>query len=209
MTYQPAHSLQLADCLAELARLFGDPLEQAEIAALIENGRFDALQALADEPQHEADLRAAIAAVTAVGDAAAATSQLNGAFCRLFLGLGPSPATLPIESAHRNDGRLFQEPAAIMSKMLAGYGLCPTGNFAEPPDHLSIELSLLEQIIRLEASVVDADERAAILALQRRLVEWTPAFAAALAEHDQTGFYAALARILVRLIANVVPVTVA
>jgi TorA specific chaperone len=195
---------QLADCFAELARLFGAPLDEVEIAALFESGRFDALQALATDPRHAVDLRGALAAVKSAGDTAAATSQLNAVFCRLFLGLGSTPATLPIESAHRGGGRLFQEPAAIMSDMLASHGLCLTDSFAEPPDHLAVELSLLEQFIRLEASLVDIDERAAISTLRRRLVEWTPDFAKAVAEHDPTGFYAALARILVRLLEDAV-----
>ena len=204
MKFRSADPFQLADCLVELARLFGAPLEQADIAALFENGRFDALQALAGDPRHAVDLRSAIAAVKSAGDPAAATSRLNSIFCRLFLGLGPTPATLPIESAHRAGGRLFQEPAEIMSKMLATHGLCLTEGFAEPPDHLAVELSLLEQFIRLEASLVDIDKRVAISALHGRLVEWTPEFAEAVAEHDPSGFYAALAHILVRLLDDAV-----
>ncbi|MGJ5178578.1 TorD/DmsD family molecular chaperone [Bradyrhizobium oligotrophicum] len=197
-------SLQFADCLTELARLFGAPLEEVEVAALIANQRFDALHVLDCDPRHHPDLCGAISAVTSVGDAAAATSLLNAAFCRLFLGLGPSAATLPIESAHRGNGRLFQEPVSIMSDMLAAHGLCPSKNFTEPPDHLAIELSLLEQLIRLQASLVEVDERAAISTLCRRLAEWTPDFAAAVAANDPTGFYAALARILVRLLEDAV-----
>jgi TorA-specific chaperone len=108
-------------------------------------------------------------------------------------------------SAHRGDGRLFQEPASIMTEMLIAHDLVPAEGFSEPPDHLSVELSLLEQLIRLEASLVDVDEHAAISALRRRLVEWTPGFAEAVAEYDPTGFYAALARVLVRLLADVTP----
>jgi len=203
MKFKSADPFLSADCFAELARLFGAPLDEVEVAALFERGRFDALQALDCDPRHAVDLRAAIAAVKSAGDATAATSRLNSVFCRLFLGLGPTAATLPIESAHRGEGRLFQEPAAAMSEMLTAHGLCLTENFAEPPDHLAVELSLLEQFIRLEASLVDLDERPAIATLCRRLAEWTPNFAEAVALHDPTGFYAALARILVRLLDDV------
>lgn len=194
--------VQLADCLSELARLFGAPLEEAEIAALCAAGQFDALRVLAVDPHHALDLRGAIAALKVAGGPATATSLLNTVFCRLFLGLGGASSALPIESAHRGDGRLFQEPASIMTEMLVAHDLMPADGFAEPPDHLSIELSLLEQLIRLEASLVDVDEHAAVSALRRRLVEWTPSFAAAVAENDPTGFYAALARVLVRLLAD-------
>lgn len=203
MTFR-SNSFQFADCLTELARLFGAPLDATEIAALIINARFDALQSLDCDPRYQADLDEAIAAVTSAGNAAAATSRLNASFCRLFLGLGPTAATLPIESAHRGEGRLYQEPVAVMGDMLARHGLRLSDSFVEPADHLSVELSLLEQLIRLQASLVEVDERAAIETLSRRLVEWTPDFAKAVAAHDPTGFYAALARILVRLLEDAV-----
>ncbi len=195
----------LADCFAELAHLFGEPLEQVEIASLVENGRFDALHVLAGDPRHAIDLRCAFATLRAPDGPAAVTSRLNATFCRLFLGIGGTSATQPIESAHRGDGRLFQEPVTVMSRMLAAHDLRPSEGFVEPPDHLSIELSLLEQLIRLEASVVDVDEYASIITLRRRIAEWTPGFANALASHDPTGFYAALARVLVRLLEEATP----
>jgi TorA-specific chaperone len=205
MLPKPIDPVALADCFAELAHLFGEPLEQVEIAALLDNGRFDALHALADDPRHAIDLRAAFSTLRAPEGSVAVTSRLNATFCRLFLGIGGNSATLPIESAHRGGGRLFQDPTSAMTEMLAAHDLRPAEGFVEPPDHLAIELSLLEQLIRLEASVVDADEYATIITLRRRLSEWTPGFAAALAAHDSTGFYAALARVLVRLLQDAVP----
>lgn len=195
----------LADCFAELARLFGAPLEAAEIAALVDNGRFDALQGLAGDPRHAVDLRAAFATLRAPEGPAAVTSRLNAVFCRLFLGLGGDAATMPIESAHRGDGRLFQEPVEAMAALLAAHDLVPAADFVEPLDHLTVELALLEQLIRVEASLIDTDEHAAIAGLQRRLVEWTPAFADAVGRADSTGFYAALARVLVRLLDDITP----
>ncbi len=206
MTPRSIDPVQLADCIAELARLFGAPLDEAEITALVTNGRFDALAALAVDPHHALDLRGALAALRVAGGPAEATTRINTVYCRLFLGIGGTSVALPIESAHRGDGRLFQEPASIMTEMLVAHDLVPAEGFVEPPDHLAVELSLLEQLIRLEASLVDVDEHAAISVLRRRLVEWTPRFAAAVAENDPTGFYAALARVLVRLLADVAPV---
>lgn len=197
--------LVLADCLAELATVFGVPLEEPEARALREGGHFDALQALAVDPRHAVDLRAAIAALKAAGSAAEATSRLNAVYCRLFLGLGGDASTLPIESAHRGDGRLFQEPVDAMAALLAAHDLVPAADFVEPLDHLTVELSLLEQLIRVEASLVDIDEHAAITALRRRLAEWTPGFAEAVGRADPTGYYAALARVLVRLVHDIAP----
>lgn len=195
----------LADCFAELAGVFGAPLEEADIAGLLENGRFEALSALADDARHAVDMRAALAALLAAGSPEAATSRLNATYCRLFLGLSGETATLPFESAHRGDGRLFQEPVAEVAEMLAAHGLCPAAGFVDAPDHLAIELALLEQLIRLEGSVVGADEHAAIAALRDRLAGWAPSFAEAVTHADPTGFYAALARVLVRLLEDVAP----
>lgn len=200
--YDPA---ALADCFAELAGVFGAPLETSDVARLFETGGFDALAVLADDPRHAADLAAAFAALVAAGTAEAATSRLNAAYCGLFLGLGGDSSTLPIESAHRGDGRLFQEPVEVMSDLLAAHGLRPAEGFVEPADHLSLELALLEQLIRLETCLVDADEHATIRALRLRLADWTPGFAAAVARADRSGFYAPLARLLVRLLDDAEP----
>lgn len=198
-----------ADCLGELAGLFGAPLEEADVAVLMESGQFGRLQALARDPAHARDLATAIAAVRSAGSVEAATTRLNVDYCRLFLGLTGSAATQPIESAHRGDGRLFQDPVDSMTTLLVERGLRPADGFVEPPDHLTIELSLLEQLLRLDLGLLDVDESAAIETLRRRLAEWTPRFAEACRAADQTGFYAALARLLVRLLVEAEPTSVA
>jgi TorA-specific chaperone len=205
MTVRSLDPVALADCFAELAGVFGAPLEAADIAGLIENGGFEALGVLAADPRHAVDLNAAIAALKAAGTAETATGRLNAVYCRLFLGVGGNAATLPIESAHRGNGRLFQEPVAEIADLLTTHGLRPAAGFSEPPDHLAIELALLEQLIRLESSIVGIDERSTIAALRTRLAGWTPDFAAAVGSADATGFYAALARVLVRLLDDVAP----
>lgn len=201
----PLAADSLADCLAELAGVFGAPLDAADIAAIVANGRFEALSALAGDPRHAADLASAITALSVAGDGAAATAALNAAYCRLFLGLGPEPASIPIESAHHGSGRLFQQPVADIAALLAERGLSIAAGCGEPADHLSIQLALLEQLIRLQENVVGSDERDNIDALRRRLLTWTPHFAAAVGRADPSGFYAALARVLVRLLDDAAP----
>jgi TorA-specific chaperone len=200
--YDPA---TLADCFAELAAVFGAPLEPTDVGRLRETGRFDALAALAADPRHAADLAAALAALRTADTIETATSRLNAAFCTLFLGLGGNAATQPIESAHRGDGRLFQEPVEVMNDLLAAHGLRPAEGFVEPADHLSLELALLEQLIRLEVCLVDVDEHATIRALRLRLADWTPEFADEVGRADPSGFYAPLARVLVRLLDDAEP----
>lgn len=189
-----------ADCLAELAGVFGAPLEASDITGLIGADGFEALSALRADPRHATDLDAALAILRAAGDGVTATSALNAAYCRLFLGLGPEPASIPIESAHHGSGRLFQQPVADIAALLTAHGLTVAQGCGEPADHLSVQLALMEQLIRLQENVVGSDARATIAALRQRLLTWTPNFAAAVGRADPTGFYAALARVLVRLL---------
>ena len=200
MTSAPSTVDLLADCFRELAGFFGAPLERDDVADLRRTGRFGALDDLARDPAFAAELRNAIDAACAPATDAEAESLLNRSFGELFLGIGGRVGARPIESAHRGSGRLFQEPAAEMKVLLAERGLTPTEGFVEPPDHITIELSLLEQLMRLDSAVVGHADRPAIEAMRKRLASWVPAFATQCKAHDSSGFYAALAAVLVGLL---------
>jgi TorA-specific chaperone len=125
-------------------------------------------------------------------DTAQATSRLNASFCRLFLGAGGLHGNAPpYESAYCGGGRLFQQPTAEMTELLAAYGLDVAAECCEPPDHLAIELAVMEAL--LTAPVVHP---ASVEALLDRLLGWVPAFAERCAACDPLGFYAALAALL-------------
>jgi TorA-specific chaperone len=173
-----------ADICAAFADFFAAPLEEADIAALREDGRLGALAPLADRPDW-VRARQVLAGFAEVADA---VSDLNAAFCCLFLGAGgPRGNAPPYQSAYLGTGRLFQEPAAEMAELLAARGLAVAGGAGEPPDHLAIELALLEAVL------ADPADTAAML---NRLLGWVPQFAALCAGRDATGFYAALAALL-------------
>lgn len=188
----------LADICGELAGIFGAPLELGDIRALRRHGSFGPLQALGADPLYATDLRRALAAVRAPDTDEEAVSLLNSSYCQLFLGIGGATGAPPFESAYRGAGRLFQGPADSMAELLASRGLQPADGFAEPPDHIAIELSALALLMRPGSGTDIAGGPAA--ALRERLVEWVPAFARACARFDRSGFYAPLAAVLTNLL---------
>jgi len=182
----PAMPSRSADIFAAFADIFAAPLEAAGIAALRDDGRLGGLAPLSDQPLAQR----ALDVLAGFDDAAEATSELNAAFCCLFLGAGgPHGNAPPYESAYAGHGRLFGEPTAEMTKMLAAHGLGVAEGCCEPPDHLAIELALL-------AALLAGPGPAAAAAVRDRLLGWVPGFAARCAEADTTGFYAALAALL-------------
>lgn len=175
-----------AEICAAFVIVFAAPLETADIVALREDGRLAAFAPLSSQ----AAWQRACEALAGLGDPVKATSDLNAAFCRLFLGAGgPHGNAPPYESAYLGTGRLFQKPAAEMAELLATHGLNVADS--EAPDHLAIELALLEAL--LAGPAVDL---AAATALRRRLLGWVPRFAARCVACDAIGFYAAMAALL-------------
>ena len=190
----------VADSFRELAGFFGAPLEYEDVAELRRTGRFGALDGLTEDPRFAFDLKRARDAICAPATDAEANTLLNRSFGGLFLGIGGGAGAQPFESAHRGSGRLFQEPAAEMQALISERGLCPTNGFVEPPDHITIELSFFEQLMRLDSAILGGGERPAIDAMRHRLQSWVPGFADQCKAHDASGFYAALASLLVALL---------
>jgi len=199
MSARSLSAAELADICGELAGIFGAPLELEDIRALRRHDSFGPLQALGADPLYATDLRRALAAVLAPASDEEAVSLLNSSYCQLFLGIGGAAGAPPFESAYRGAGRLFQGPADSMAELLASCGLQPADGFAEPPDHVAIELSALALLIRPGAGMPDIADGQAV-ALRERLVEWVPAFARACARFDRSGFYAPLAAVLTNLL---------
>lgn len=172
-----------ADIHAAFADFFAAPLEACDIAALREHGGIGRLAPLGES----AAGRRARGVLDGFADVETATSELNAAYCCLFLGAGgPHGNAAPYESAWSGSGRLFGEPSVEMAKLLAAHGMALAEGVCGPADHLAIELALLAAL----------PEGADALALRERLLGWLPRFAARCAECDTTGFYAALAALL-------------
>lgn len=191
---------RLAEAVATAAALFGAPLDARDIEALRQPVPRGALAPIAATGGLEAEIEAAVAVLHGLGEVEAAVPALNRAFCLLFLGAGGPSAAAPYESAYQGNGRLFQEPAAEMAALLDRRGRRPAPDFPEAPDHLAIELALLEEALRGVADGDDPLADATAAALLTRLRRWVPAFAAACRANDPSGFYAAAAVLLDRLL---------
>lgn len=195
-----------ADAIATLSGLFGAPLELDDLQAMSLPANRGPLALLAKIPSFEADVNRLIEIIRGLGDAKRGVSELNTAFCLLFLGAGGPMSAPPYESAYVGNGRLFQEPAGEMIKLLRQQSMEPVGDFPEAPDHLVIELSLLEETMRLAAVTEDEADIDLVHALYMRLQHWIPAFEKACVTYDRTGFYAGAAQILSRLLEQPVPI---
>ncbi|MDF3810317.1 MULTISPECIES: molecular chaperone TorD family protein [Rhodopseudomonas] len=204
MTTTQSASLPLtayAEAIATVTALFGAPLEQSDLAALrLLPANSGPLAALAGIDALRPGVETAVKAVCDLPDIAQAESVLNTAFCRLFLGSGGPMSAPPYESAYQGSGRLYQEPAGEMALLLRRRGRGPAEDFPEAPDHLVIELSLLSEALELAAASGNVDDTEVANELLARLRRWVPDFAAACQMHDTTGFYAASAGVLERLL---------
>lgn len=188
-----------ADAMALFATIFGAPLDERDIDALLLPIDRGALAPLARVAILRPDIEGMASIIRGLGNAESTVSRLNRDFCLLFLGTG-GPGAAPFESAYLGTGRLFQEPAGEMAALLQQCGRKLASDFPEAPDHLSVELSLLEETLHQAAASGDPDTVAAADALVTRLRGWVPQFAAACREQDGTGFYAGAAMLLDRLL---------
>ncbi|WP_321504461.1 molecular chaperone TorD family protein [Breoghania sp.] len=184
------------EAVAVFSSVFGAPLETIDIESIhrpLDEGPLAQLAAIPAIRDAVADLRKT---VIAQGEPQKGVSELNKAFCKLFMGLGGPRSAPPYESAYTGDGRLFQEPAREMEKLLQKQGLAASEDFPEAADHLALELSLMEETLRLAGLTEDRDDIALVRDLHTRLMGWVPNFAGACVAHDPSGFYARAAQLL-------------
>ncbi len=182
-SFETASPEERAAILTWLAGFFAAP----PTAAVVGAHRRAAGAALLDEISGDPDLGPGLhrmrAAFAADVDDDALAAAFERVFGLLFLGIGGPGTVAPYESAHRGDGRLFQEPTAAMTHLLAGHDLAVA--VGEPADHVAIEAMLLARLV--EAGHPDRG------ALAERLAGWIPDFAGRLATRDPTGLYAGAA----------------
>lgn len=120
---------------------------------------------------------------------AALALHLQRRYTALFEGIFKHRAVLPYESAWQGSDSVIPEMQAILRTL----DLHVDERCCEPPDHLAIELAALTLALRDEHYYTAAD-------LVVRLQSWVPSFSTALQQHDQDGFYAAAAEILLALL---------
>lgn len=138
---------------------------------------------------------------------------LNEAFERTF-GLLVSAACPPYETEYIDGKFTFQRSHALadVSGFYSAFGLEPSHQHPERPDHIVLELEFMAFLLAQErrAAQRDGPVRADQLEICRRaqqrfmkehLAWWTPAFAMLIAREDPQGFYKSAGVFLAALIA--------
>lgn len=178
-----------------LSATFAGPPSVEAVAAHRRGSAAEWLSILADDP----DLAPGVARMRGVLDRETGDDELAACLQRryglMFDGIGGPYTIPPCESAFRPGAawRMFQEPAAEMQALLAERDLS-VSDAALPPDHLAVELALAAHL----AAAGDPEAEA----MTARLAAWVPAFAAACAQVDEEGFWAAAAEILAAAVAR-------
>lgn len=176
-----------AAVLALVARLFAAPPTPAIIAALRRIASGAVLAELPDDGTVLDGLAPLLAPLAEPVDATTLALDLERTFGALFLGLAGPRTVPPYESAWRGSGRLFQQPVADMTALLATLDI-HAALPGEPADHVAIETELLAHLVAIA--------HPARAALAERLAVWLPGFQDALVVTDPTGFYAGAATAL-------------
>lgn len=166
----------------------------------IEKMRSPAGLALLDAIDAEFGCHDAVARIRALLDTSrsAQTVSLDIAvsYTRLFEGVAGGSTVSLYESAYAGEMgasrprryRLFGHAVEEMGELLQRFSLS-IGRSCEPPDHVSIELSLYAALLRR------GDHEGGRLVLDR-LHRWLPSCLAACRRHDPLGFYGAVAQML-------------
>ncbi|MCH7728721.1 MAG: molecular chaperone TorD family protein [Planctomycetes bacterium] len=197
-----------AGCWEQLNELRGDRI-LTDAAALIRNepaAKAETL-AVAERPLDDLNPEPVFAALP---DCEAA---LNDEFERTF-GLLVSNACPPYETEYINGKFTFQRSHALadINGFYRAFGLQPSSQHPERPDHIVLELEFMAFLIgfqrqAMEDDSADCEERAELCRdaqqrfLREHLAWWVPAFSRLMGRENSGGFYAALGTLLAALIA--------
>jgi TorA maturation chaperone TorD len=127
-------------------------------------------------------------------------------YARLFL--GPGKHISPHESVHHKkegvqSGQLWGELTAEVKRIIESSGLEYKSEFTGMPDHISVELEFMQQVIlREEQAWQDDDKQTALLCLKNEkkfvdehLFRWVPDFCEKVIETADWPFYREMARL--------------
>lgn len=185
---------------------FAPPVE-SEVIELRDGKTQLLLKSLAATPGAETGIDAMCRAL-ASGTPAGVASTLGAVHARLFYGAGGYESASPYRSVYNSErGLLCQHATAEMERVLRQHRLRLEDKVCEPSDHLSIQLEVMSQLAYRFAEA--AEQKSSTLAtlqaeqadfLSTQLLSWLPDFAKRVAEIDDLGFHAGLARVLVAVL---------
>lgn len=133
-------------------------------------------------------------------------------YTRLFV--GPGKHISPHESVHhkRDDGQwgqLWGPSTAEVKQFIESSGLEYTSEYTGLPDHISVELEFIQQVVQREAQAwkADDDDETALLCLknekkfvEEHLIRWIPDFCEKVIIAAEISFYKEMARLTRRFI---------
>jgi len=132
-------------------------------------------------------------------------------YARLFL--GPGRHISPHESVHyKKEGaqssQLWGEPTARVKKIIESSGLTYKSEFTGLPDHISVELEFMQQVVQREARAweeKDKDTTELCLEHEKKFINehlflWIPDFCEKVIEAAELPFYREMARLTRRFI---------
>ena len=134
-------------------------------------------------------------------------------YTRLFL--GPGKHISPHESVHhkRDDGdwgNLWGADTVAVKKFIETSGLEYKTEYTGLPDHISIELEFMGEVIKRESeALIDNDREGAVycLKIQRKFIKehlgaWVPVFCDKVVEHAELSFYSGIAKLTQNFLEN-------
>lgn len=135
-----------------------------------------------------------------------ALNELAVDYAKIFLGAGPTlgDGAYPYESVYTSPDRLLMQEARDQAVAIyASEGIQPEGDFNEPEDHISIELSFMAFLCQKTLEAIRHNDEAAVNSylkkqlnyLQDHLLSWVPMFCADILRLATTDFYKAISQI--------------
>jgi TorA maturation chaperone TorD len=134
--------------------------------------------------------------------AAEVAERLASDYTTLFI--SPGDRILLYESIHREeDGSLMGESTVQVEGLISSLGLTIDDRWTDLPDHLSIELELMQKLAGAEAGFWDGSDVASATdcgarqqaLLNDHIAAWVPTLFDAIEFHANTAFYRAVARL--------------
>jgi len=137
------------------------------------------------------------------GDDAALIEELSVEYAALFL--GPGGHISPHESVHANPegGMLMGEETVSVKRFIEALDLTLTEDYVGLPDHLSVELDLMANLVGHEAQGWEESDLSRVsnaVAYQQdfmreHLMRWVPQFCKQVIERAELGFYRSVAKL--------------
>ncbi|MBI4785625.1 MAG: molecular chaperone TorD family protein [Chloroflexi bacterium] len=130
-----------------------------------------------------------------------AFDNLRADYTRLFIGPG-KVLTPPWESVQFSEERLtFQEQTLQVRGWYQRFGLAAEKLYAEPDDHIGLELEFVAQLARLGLAALEENDQTKFKQLldgqrgflSEHLLKWGPAWCSQVADQAQTDFYRGIA----------------